>query len=67
MQCVLFSLTAGCVAGSVDLVGGVLSETEGAVRMCMDGNYVPVSIEGLSILEATLLCRQAGMGQGTSN
>ena len=57
---------AGCVEGSVELVGGVLSEREGAVRVCMSGNFVPVSVEGLSILEASLLCRQAGRGQGRS-
>ncbi len=54
----------GCVSGSVDLVGGVLSDNEGAVRMCVHGNYVPVSAEGLSIREASFLCRQAGKGQG---
>ena len=54
---------AGCVPGFVDLVGGV-REREGAVRVCMNGNRVPVSATGLSILEASLLCRESGLGQG---
>ncbi len=45
------------------LVGGI-REGEGVVKVCVDGNSVPVSIKGLSILEASLLCRKSGLGQG---
>ncbi len=45
------------------LVGGV-REGEGAVRVCVDGNSVPVSFEGSTILGASLLCRESGLGQG---
>ncbi len=47
----------------MDVFGGI-REGEGAVRVCVDGNSVPVSINGLSILEASLLCRESGLGQG---
>ncbi len=43
---------------------GSIREREGAVRVCVNNNRVPVSINGLSILEASLLCRDSGLGQG---
>ena len=53
----------GCTSGDVDLVVGVTS-AEGAVRVCIDNGYIPLSTLGLSVLEASLICQQLGFAQG---
>ena len=47
------------------LLGGG-SEREGIVEICVDGNYLPVSLDNgrFSVREATVICKQLGLGNG---
>ena len=50
------------------LIGG-LSTSEGLVEVCVDGTYLPVSLDNgrFSVAEATVICRELGIGNGQLN
>ena len=60
-------LTDNCNPGEVrrPLLGGA-SEREGIVEVCVDGNYLLVSLDNgrFSVREATVICKQLGLGNG---
>ena len=67
LTCHLVMLTDNCDHGEVrsPLLGGA-SESEGLVEVCVDGNYLPVSLDNgrFSVREATVICKQLGLGNG---
>ena len=62
--------TDNCDHGEVrsPLLGGA-SESEGLVEACVDGKYFPVSLDNgrFSVREATVICKQLGLGNGEPN
>ena len=68
--CYLPMHTDNCNHGEVrsPLLGGA-SESEGLVEVCVEGNYLPVSLDNgrFSVREATVICKQLGLGNGESN
>ena len=65
--CYLAILTDDCNPGEVrrSLLGGA-SKREGIVEVCVDGNYLPGSLDNgrFSVREATVICKQLGLGNG---
>ena len=61
--CILTVCTHGEVRNH--LLGGA-SESEGLVEVCVDGNYLPVSLDNgkFSVREATVICTELGLGNG---
>ena len=63
-------LTDNCNHGEVrrPLLGGA-SEKEGIVEVCVEGNYLPVSLDNgrFSVREATVICKQLGLGNGNNS
>ena len=57
----------GCTHGEVrsPLLGGA-SKSEGLVEVCVNGTYIPVSLDNgrFSVREATVICRELGLGNG---
>lgn len=45
------------------LVGGATA-AEGFVEVCMDGRFVPVDQRSTTVVEASVICRQLGLGSG---
>lgn len=45
---------------------GRQSRSEGLVEVCVDGTYLPVSLDDgrFSVAEATVICRDLGVGNG---
>ena len=60
-------MTVGCTHGDVraPLLGGVV-DTEGLVEVCINGTYYSVSLDNgrFSVREATVICKQLGLGNG---
>ena len=56
-----------CTHGEVHspLLGGA-SKSDGLMEMCVDGSYLPVSLDNgrFSVREATVICKQLGLGNG---
>ena len=50
------------------LIGG-RSTSEGLVEVCVDDTYLPVSLDDgrFSVAEATVICRELGIGNGQLN
>ena len=61
--------TDGCTHGDIrsPLLGGA-SESEGLVEVCVNGTYLPVSLDNgrFSVREATVICKQLQLGNGLS-
>lgn len=57
----------GCTDGDVrtPLLGGA-SKAEGMVEVCVNGTYLPVSLDNgrFSVREATAICNQLNLGNG---
>lgn len=59
-----YDYTTGCSHGEVrPLIGGT-SNTEGAIEICYKGNFIPVSLNGMTISEASVMCRQLNLSAG---
>ena len=60
-------MTVGCIHGDIrtPLLGGVVN-TEGLVEVCINGTYYTVSLDNgrFSVREATVICKQLGLGNG---
>lgn len=56
-------ILTGCTNGDVQLVGG-FTDNVGIARVCVNGTYLPLSMLNLTVVEATVLCRELGAGQG---
>lgn len=61
--------TDHCNHGEVrsPLLGGA-SKSEGLVEVCVGSTYLPVSLDNgrFSVREATVICKQLGLGNGKS-
>ena len=56
--------TTGCSHGEVrPLIGGT-SNKEGAIEVCYRGDFIPVSLKGLTISEASVICKQLNLTAG---
>lgn len=48
------------------LIGGT-SPNEGVLEVCYEGEYLPVSLTGLTIAETNVVCRQLNLSTGNAS
>lgn len=59
------SVELSCTHGEVQtLIGGALAN-EGVLEVCYEGDFLPLLLSGVTISEASVVCRQLNLSRGT--